>query len=75
MLTVSGKGFIPMDGLGNPEYLKPSITRVNLCADDRPVLHPYCGYWKIDNDKVYIKELVDILRSQFRKDTMEKQGG
>lgn len=65
MLAVSGKGFIPMDGLGDPEYLKPSITRVNLCKDGQPVLQPYCGYWKIDNDKAYIKEFVDILRSLF----------
>lgn len=67
MLAVSGKGFIPMDGLGNPEYLKPSIARVNLCADGQPVLHPYCGYWRIGNDKAYIKEFVDILRAQFAK--------
>lgn len=65
MLAVSGKGFIPMDGLGDPEYLKPSIKRVNLCADGEAILHPYCAYWKISNDKAYIKEFVDILRAQF----------
>ena len=65
MLAVSGKGFLPMDGLGSYDYLKPSITRVNLCKDGHPVFHLYCGYWKISNDKVHIKEFVDILRSQF----------
>lgn len=65
MLAASGKGFLPMDGLGSHEHLKPSITRVNLCAGGRPVLHQYCGYWKISNYKVHIKEFVDILRSQF----------
>ena len=65
MLAVSGKGFLPMDGLGDPEYLQPSIQRVNLYAEGRPVLHPYCGYWKISNDKASIKEFVDILRAQF----------
>lgn len=65
MMAASGKGFIPIDGLGDPEYLKPSISRVNLCKDGVPVLHPYCGYWRITNDKPYIKEFVDILRSQF----------
>lgn len=71
MLAVSRKGFIPMDGLGDPGYLKPSVTRVDLCEDGRPVLHPYCGYWKITNDKVYIKEFVDILRSMFPQNQTE----
>ena len=65
MLAASGKGFIPMDGLGDADYLKPSLCRVNLCALSSPVMHPYCGYWKVSNDKVYIKEFVDILRAQF----------
>ena len=43
-----------MHKMGDPDYLKPSLTRVMLCKDDRPVLHPYCGYWKISNDKPYI---------------------
>ena len=69
MLAVSRKGFIPMDGLGDPEYLKPAITRVKLCADGQQILHPYCGYWRLSNDKAYIKEFVDILRAQFPENT------
>ena len=65
MLAVSRKGFIPMDGLGDPAYLKPSVSRVNLCEDGHPILHTYHGYWKISNDNPHIKEFVDILRSQF----------
>ena len=66
MLVVSRKGFLPMDGLGNPAYLEPSIKRVKLIADGRPARQQYCGYWRIDNDKAYIKEFVDILRAQFQ---------
>ena len=65
MLVVSGKGFMPIDGLGNAEELKPSICRVEFSSGGAPVLQPYCAYWKISNDKPYIKEFVDILRSQF----------
>ena len=65
MLIVSGKGFMPIDGLGNADELKPSISRVKFCSDGAPVLQPYCAYWKISNDKPYIKEFVDILRAQF----------
>lgn len=71
MMAASGKGFIPMDGLGDPEYLKPSVSRVDLCKDGKPILQPYCGYWKVTNDKAYIKEFVDILRSQFPQNAEE----
>ena len=71
MLAVSGNAFIPMDGLGDPGYLKPSLSRVNLCAGGSPILHSYYGYWKIGNDKIYIKEFVDILRSQFQQNKTE----
>lgn len=72
MLVVSGKGFIPIDGLGNAEELKPSISRINLYENNMPVLQPYYAYWKINNDKVYIKEFVDILRAQFSQNGTEE---
>ena len=71
MLVVSGKGFMPIDGLGSMEELKPSICRVPLCAGGVPVVQPYCAFWKITNDKPCIKEFVDILRMQFPKNRAE----
>ena len=65
MMVVSGKGFLPIDGLGNAEDLKPSINRVKLCVNKTPVMQPYCAFWKASNDKPYIKEFVDILRTLF----------
>lgn len=72
MLVASGKGFMPIDGLGGSEDLKPSICRVNVYENNMPVLRPYCAYWKISNDKVYIKEFVDILRAQFPQNGTEQ---
>ncbi|MBQ6368119.1 MAG: hypothetical protein IJJ30_06270 [Erysipelotrichaceae bacterium] len=65
ILVVSGKGFLPVEGIRNDVYYDSSIRRIPLYKRGEPFLRNYCAFWSKENANPYIQKFADILKEQF----------
>ena len=64
-LVISGKGFMPSEGIPIEGSLGTNIARIPLYRGDEPMKRNYCAFWKKENAKKISEEFAEILRSKF----------
>lgn len=67
MMIVSGRGFMPVEGIRKSGSFGFSIHRIPLYRDGTVIQRNYCGFWKKDNSGFYIEEFADILKRKFEE--------
>ena len=67
MMVVGRKGFLPIEGTGEPEAAGNAIVRISLMRGEEPILRNYCAFWKKDNSGYYVEEFAELLKAQFEK--------
>lgn len=65
MLVISGRGFLPVEGVKNAGKTSPGISRVPLYRKGHPMNRNYCAFWKTDNSGYYVEEFAQMLQKQF----------
>ncbi len=65
LMIISGKGFMPVEGVGVPQGFGTSICRLPLCRGEEQIKRNYCAFWKKDNSGYYIEEFAEILKNQY----------
>ena len=63
MMAVSGKGFVPIDGFGSENTLKPSIARLQLTSGGTTIRQNYCIFRNKGGKNADADEFAEILRS------------
>ncbi|MCD7819824.1 MAG: LysR family transcriptional regulator, partial [Lachnospiraceae bacterium] len=64
---ISGKGFMPVEGVGMAQSCGTSIHRHPLYRREEQIKRNYCAFWKKDNSGYYIEEFADILKAQYKQ--------
>ncbi len=65
LLVISGKGYMPLEGMCIPQRFGTTLKRIALKKSERPITRKYCAFWKKDNSGYYIEEFADILKKHF----------
>lgn len=65
-LVISGKGFMPSEGIPIEGSLGTNIVRIPLYRGDEPIKRNYCAFWKKENTKQLSEEFAGILRTKFK---------
>lgn len=65
LMIISGKGFMPVEGVGMSQGFGTSIRRLPLYRGDEQIRRNYCAFWKKDNSGYYIEEFADMLKAQY----------
>jgi DNA-binding transcriptional LysR family regulator len=65
MLVVTGRGVMPVEGVGDESFFGATIKRLPLMRGKTQITRKYCAFWKKDNSDYYVKEFADILKSMF----------
>lgn len=64
-LVISGKGFMPSEGMPIEGSLGANIKRIPLYRGDEPIKRNYCAFWKKENTKKLSEEFAEILKGKF----------
>ena len=64
-MVASGQGFLPVEGVGEPPEEGPSVARLPLYQQERPVLRRYCAFWRADRNTQLVEEFASLLREQY----------
>ncbi len=67
LMIISGKGFMPVEGVGMVQSFGTSICRIPLCRGDEQIKRNYCAFWKKDNSGYYVEEFADMLKAQYEQ--------
>lgn len=67
LMIISGKGFMPVEGVGMTQSFGTSICRLPLCRGDEQIKRNYCAFWKKDNSGYYVEEFADMLKAQYEQ--------
>lgn len=67
LMTVSGRGFMPVESLGSLPAESDSICRLPVYERGKRLTRNYCVFWKKDNANYYIEEFADMLHSLTEK--------
>ena len=67
LMVIARKGFLPVDGTGQPLPAGTSVVRIPLMRGEDPILRNYCAFWKKDNPGGYAEEFAGLLKAQFEK--------
>ncbi len=65
MLVVTGRGVMPVEGIGDESFFGATIKRLPLLRGKTQITRKYCAFWKKDNSGYYVEEFADILKSMF----------
>ena len=65
MMVISGRGFLPVEGVTQTGRISPAITRIPLYRKGNPMSRNYCAFWKTDNSGYYVEEFAEMLQKQF----------
>lgn len=65
MLVISGKGFMPSEGMPIEGSLGTNIVRIPLYRGNEPIRRNYCAFWKKEKTKKISEEFAEILRCKF----------
>lgn len=65
LLVISGKGYMPLEGICIPQRFGTTLKRIALNKSERPITRKYCAFWKKDNSGYYIEEFADLLKKHF----------
>ncbi len=67
LMIISGKGFMPVEGVGMIQSSGASICRIPLYRGDEQIKRNYCAFWKKDNSGYYVEEFAEILKAQYEQ--------
>ncbi|MCD8231291.1 MAG: LysR family transcriptional regulator [Clostridiales bacterium] len=67
LMIISGKGVMPVEGVGMAQSFGTSIHRLPLYRREEQIKRNYCAFWKKDNSGYYIEEFADILKAQYKQ--------
>lgn len=65
LMTITGQGYLPVDVIGEQEWVDSAVRRIPLTRNGEPVTKTYCVFWKKDNSGYYIEEFARMLKSEF----------
>jgi len=65
LLTIGGKGFMPIEGGENEPAFAANLRRILLIRKGKTIRRNYCAFWKEDNSGYYVEEFANILKSCF----------
>lgn len=69
LMIITGKGYMPVDIIGNEQHSNSAIARLPLGRNREAVTKTYCAFWKKDNSGYYIEEFADMLKESFATPT------
>ena len=67
LMVIGRRGFLPVEGTGQPAPAETAIIRIPLVRGEEPILRNYCAFWKKDNSGYYVEEFAALLKAQFAK--------
>lgn len=67
LLVISGKGYMPLEGVNVPQNFGSSSRRLAICRNGRVISRKYCVFWKKHNSGYYIEEFAALLKKHFNK--------
>jgi len=67
LMIISGKGFMPVEGVGMVQSFGTSICRIPLVRNGEQIKRNYCAFWKKDNSGYYVEEFADMLKAQYKQ--------
>ncbi len=67
LMIISGKGFMPVEGVGIVQSFGTSICRIPLCRGGEQIKRNYCAFWKKDNSGYYVEEFAEMLKAQYEQ--------
>lgn len=65
LLVISGKGFMPLEGVCIPQSFGTTMKRIALNKSGRPITRKYCAFWKKDNSGYYVEEFAELLKKHY----------
>lgn len=65
LLVISGKGYMPLEGMCIPRSFGTTLKRIALNKSGRPITRKYCAFWKKDNSGYYVEEFAELLKKHF----------
>lgn len=65
LMIITGQGYMPVDVIGQQEWVDSSVKRILLTRNGEPVTKTYCAFWKKENSEYYIEEFSEMLRKEF----------
>ena len=61
LMVLGNRGFLPLESIGTLPPTVPTIKRIPLCRNDRPVRRNICAFWLKNNANYYIEEFAMTL--------------
>ena len=65
LLVVSGRGFLPVEGVREDVYYDSSIVRIPLCHRGQQLKRKYFAFWKKEGASSYAEDFAEIMKEQF----------
>lgn len=63
---ITGKGYMPVDVIGESEWFDTAVSRIPLMRNGEPVQKIYGAFWQKTNSGFYVEEFADMLLARFR---------
>lgn len=65
LMIITGRGYMPVDVIGQQEWFDSSVSRIPLVRHGEPVTKTYCAFWKKNNSGYYIEAFAQMLLEEF----------
>ena len=63
LLAVSGRGFLPVEGVGTLPPEGPALRRLPVWQGGRQMMRDHCMFWKKDRGGYYVEEFARSMRT------------